>query len=171
METFQSVSHLTQTIKIALRKKSNLSFSVCQFLRLFSLLDFLKTFIYSKNFYYICHSGYTHGIIKHLKMDQNLIRDRIKKTIHEKDPQAEAYLFGSRARGDFRPDSDWDIIILVDANKITNEIEDKFRDDLYDIEIESGQIISTFIYPKDYWRSTLIYSPLYKNVNREGILL
>jgi len=104
-------------------------------------------------------------------MDQNLIKDRIKKTIHNKDPKAVAYLFGSRARGDFRPNSDWDLLILVDAKRVTNEIEDKFRDDLYDIELESGQIISTFIYTKDYWESTLIYSPLYKNVNREGILL
>jgi len=106
-----------------------------------------------------------------MTMDQNMIHDRIKKTIHEKDPKAIAYLFGSRARGDFRPDSDWDILILVDAYNVTNEIEDKFRDDLFDIELESGQIISTFIYTKDYWKNTLRYSPLYKNVNKEGIQL
>ena len=104
-------------------------------------------------------------------MTQKQIQDRIKTLIHDKDPKAIAYLFGSRARGDFRPDSDWDILILVDNKSVTNEIEDKFRDDLYDIELETGQIISTFIYPKDYWTNTLIYSPLYKNVNREGILL
>lgn len=104
-------------------------------------------------------------------MEQNLIRDRITKTIHDKDPHAEAYLFGSRARGDFRADSDWDILILIDDVKVTNDIEDKFRDDLYELELESGQVISTFIYTKDYWRSTLIYSPLYKNVSREGIRL
>ena len=104
-------------------------------------------------------------------MDHNLIRDRITKAIYAKEPYAEAYLFGSRARGDFRPDSDWDILILVNDDKVTNEIEDKFRDDLYDIELEAGQIISTFIYPKEFWRSTLRYSPLYENVNREGIRL
>ena len=104
-------------------------------------------------------------------MNQNLIRDRITKSIHDKDPFAEAYLFGSRARGDFRPDSDWDILILVNADKVTNEIEDKFRDDLYDIELEAGQVISTFIYPKMYWEDTLIFSPLYKKVNQEGIRL
>lgn len=104
-------------------------------------------------------------------MDQTLIQTKIKKTIHDRDPRAVAYLFGSRARGDSRPESDWDILILVDANYITNEIEDNFRDGLYDIELESGQIISTFIYPKDYWESTLIYSPLYKNISREGVLL
>ena len=104
-------------------------------------------------------------------MDKDQIQDKIKRVIHAKDPNAIAYLFGSRARGDYRPDSDWDILILVDANDVTNEIEDKFRDDLYDIELESGQIISTFIYSKNYWTSTLIFSPLYKNVNKEGIPL
>ncbi len=104
-------------------------------------------------------------------MNQKLIQDRITRIIHAKDPTAEAYLFGSRARGDFRPDSDWDILILVDSERVTNDVEDLFRDELYDIELESGQIISTFIYPKEYWKSVLIYSPLYKNVSREGILL
>ena len=104
-------------------------------------------------------------------MKHTLIQNRITQTIHDKDPLAEAYLFGSRARGDSRVDSDWDVLILIDDDKVTNDIEDKFRDDLYDIEIESGQIISTFIYTKDYWRSTLKYSPLYKNVSREGIRL
>lgn len=104
-------------------------------------------------------------------MKQDLIRDRIFKTIHKKDPKAETYLFGSRARGDFKPHSDWDILILVDQEKVTNEIEDKFRDDLYEIELETGQIISTIIYSKDYWTNNLIYSPLYKNVSREGIKL
>jgi len=104
-------------------------------------------------------------------MRKKLIIDRISKTIHDKDPNAEAFLFGSRARGDNRKDSDWDILILIDGNTVSNEIEDNFRDDLYNIELESGQIISTFIYPKDYWESHLIYSPLYKNVSKEGIKL
>jgi len=80
-------------------------------------------------------------------------------------------LFGSRARGDFNADSDWDVLILVDNKKVTNSVEDKFRDDLYDIELESGQVISAFIYPKEYWNSLLSYSPLFKNVKREGIRL
>ena len=93
----------------------------------------------------------------------NLIVSKIAKTIHDNDPLAEAYLFGSRARGDSKPNSDWDILILVN--------DTKFRDDLYDIELDSGQVISTFIYPKDYWQNTLIYSPLYDNVKKEGIRL
>jgi predicted nucleotidyltransferase len=103
---------------------------------------------------------------------QNIqIQNRIIKIIHDKDPLAEAYLFGSRARGDFSSNSDWDILILVDDKKITNDIEDKFRDELYFIELDSGQCISTLIYPKEYWKTTLVYSPLYKNIAKEGIRL
>jgi len=104
-------------------------------------------------------------------MKSNIIISRIKKSIHSKDPNAEAFLFGSRARGDARKDSDWDILILVDSDKVTNEIEDNFRDELFDIELDSGQIISTFIYPKNHWNSMKKYSPLYHNVELDGIRL
>ena len=105
------------------------------------------------------------------EMNSNEIRNRITSSIHSKDPNAEAFLFGSRARGDNRPDSDWDILILVENDKVTNEIEDNFRDDLFNIEIDSGQVITTFIYPKRYWNTKLIYSPLYENIKSEGIKL
>ncbi len=104
-------------------------------------------------------------------MNSNIIISRIKESIRSKDPKAEAFLFGSRARGEEKPDSDWDILILVESEKVTNEIEDKFRDELYDIEFDSGQIISTFIYSKNQWNSSLRFSPLYQNVELDGIRL
>lgn len=104
-------------------------------------------------------------------MNEIQIQTKIGQLIHGTDPNAEVYLFGSRARGDYRIDSDWDVIILVDNKLITNEIEDEFRDGLYALELESGQIISTFIYPKDFWTDHLRFSPLYKNVYSEGVKL
>lgn len=103
-------------------------------------------------------------------MRKNLIIEKISQSIHAKDPGAEVFLFGSRARGDNKKNSDWDILILVDY-KVTNEIEDNFRESLYNIELEFGQIISIFIYSKQYWKSNLAYSPLYKNVVKEGVRL
>jgi len=38
-------------------------------------------------------------------------------------------------------------------------------------ELDLGQVISTFVYPKDFWQNTLIYSPLFDNVKKEGIRL
>ena len=104
-------------------------------------------------------------------MNQKELLNRIKLDISAKDSTAEAYLFGSRARGDHRPDSDYDILILVDEDTVTMDIENKFRDDLYELELDSGLVISIFIYPKEYWNNTLVYSPLYANVSREGIQL
>ena len=104
-------------------------------------------------------------------MSSDVILENITKAIHRQDPTAQAFLFGSRARGDNKPDSDWDIIILINNKSVTSEIEDRFRDVLYNIELESGQIISTFIYPKTFWNKTLKYSPLYKAVKKEGIAL
>ena len=104
-------------------------------------------------------------------MSSDVILKNITTAIHQQDPTAQAFLFGSRARGDNKSDSDWDIVILVNSKFITYEIEDRFRDVLYNIELDSGQIISTFIYPKSFWNKTLRFSPLYNAVKKEGIEL
>lgn len=104
-------------------------------------------------------------------MNKEEILHKMKSIIQTINPDTDVYLFGSRARRDSRHDSDWDLLLLVDADKVTNEIEDKYRDKLYDIELETGQMISIFIYPKRLWKSSLKNSPLYKNISKEGIRL
>lgn len=104
-------------------------------------------------------------------MNREQILDRIRNSVTKEDPNAEIFLYGSRARGDFNKSSDWDILILINTHRITNEVEDKFRNPLYDIELDSGEIISVLIYPIDHWNNNLKYSPLYENVKQEGIRL
>ena len=104
-------------------------------------------------------------------MTRKELLNKIGFSIHQIDSDAEIYLYGSRARGDNKKNSDWDLLILVDQNKVTNLIDDRFRDLLYDIELETGQIISVLIYPKYYWNNNLKHSPLYHNVNHDGIRL
>ncbi len=104
-------------------------------------------------------------------MKTDRVINKIKNAVHSVDPVAEVYLFGSRARKDHHKGSDWDILILVDKNKITNEIEDLFRDPLYDIELDTGQLISIFIYSKSFWDQELKFSPLYDNIEKEAIQL
>jgi len=104
-------------------------------------------------------------------MNRNKLISWISASIHKVDPEAVVYLYGSRARGENNKDSDRDVLILVNESKITNEIEDKFRDELFNIELNQGQIISTLIYPKQYWYDTLSRTPLFKNVSKEGIVI
>jgi predicted nucleotidyltransferase len=109
--------------------------------------------------------------IKLHHLETNEVIAQIKSSVHKSDPTAEVFLFGSRARGTNRVDSDWDLLILVNDPKITPDVEEKFRGGLYSIELESEQIISSFIYTKDFWKNCLQYSPLFVDVKRDGLRL
>ena len=95
---------------------------------------------------------------------------KIKQCIEVVEPQAEIILFGSRARGDERPTSDWDILILT-PYPIDLKGEQKFRHKLFDIELEYGQAISTFVYSRSDWDTRHHITPLYQSIKREGIVL
>lgn len=80
-----------------------------------------------------------------MKSKTKHISGLIRLFVSEIDPSAEVILYGSRARGDERTDSDWDIIILTDLH-VNIETERKFRYNLYDLELETGESFSVFVY-------------------------
>ena len=48
-------------------------------------------------------------------MDDNMVIQKIQEVARQVlPPGSELYLYGSRARGDARPDSDWDLLVLLD---------------------------------------------------------
>lgn len=86
-------------------------------------------------------------------------------------PKVQAILYGSEARGDARPDSDIDLLVLVDSDKLTYNDKDQIIAPFYDIELETGIIISTMIMPRKEWENRPFLTPFQYNVNREGITL
>lgn len=60
------------------------------------------------------------------------IIQEIKRIIFEQDPTAKIYLYGSRARGASGKDSDWNILILLNKNEISQELEKAITYPLYD---------------------------------------
>ena len=105
-----------------------------------------------------------------MKNPKDIVLTMIKKQVRAIDPLADIILYGSRARGDARPDSDWDILILVDSIADI-ETEKIFRHRLFDVELELGEALSTFVYNKQEWNSKYWMTPLYKNISNEGILI
>ncbi len=99
------------------------------------------------------------------------ITARIKAKIKQKNPLAQVILFGSHARGQSHKDSDWDILILLNQAKVNRRTEREYRDELYELELEIGEPISTFVYSKTEWEEKHLMSPLYQNIKREGIFL
>lgn len=106
-----------------------------------------------------------------LMTKRELILSRVKELISSKEPKAEIILFGSRARNDNKSDSDWDILVLMDKDKISLSDEQALRHPLYDIELDTGEVLSLLIYSKNEWNNKLKVTPLYKIVKKEGIIL
>jgi predicted nucleotidyltransferase len=101
----------------------------------------------------------------------NPILLKIKNLVKQQEPYASIILFGSNARGDSGKDSDIDILILIDKEKISQADEKRVKYPLYDLEFESGQIISPLVFSRQDWESRHSVTPLYANIKREGINL
>ena len=89
--------------------------------------------------------------------------------VAKNDPDSEIYLYGSRARGDEKKASDWDLLILLNKQSISFDIETRFMDELYEIELETGEVISPLIYSKKDWIENHSITPLFENIQKEGI--
>lgn len=99
------------------------------------------------------------------------ITHQIISIVKRYDSKAEVYLYGSRAKGTDHKESDWDVLILLNKANATPEIEDKITNALYDLEIETGEVISPGIYTQHEWYNKYKVTPYYQNVMREGLLI
>jgi len=83
---------------------------------------------------------------------------------------AKMLLFGSQARDDARPDSDWDLLLLLDGEKVSNDDFDKWVFPFISLGWSLGVEINPVVYTYREWQQRQI-TPFYKNVMREGIEL
>ncbi|MBU0629470.1 MAG: nucleotidyltransferase domain-containing protein [Candidatus Margulisbacteria bacterium] len=78
------------------------------------------------------------------------------------------YLFGSRARGTARPDSDYDILLIVPEKN--REIRDRLYDAAVDVQIDTGADLSLKIVKQaDFERMRKLAYPFIENILNEGI--
>ncbi len=81
-------------------------------------------------------------------------------------------LYGSRARGDARPDSDWDLHVLVPGDEnLPASVYDEYAWPFYQLGLfEFGEEVNARVYSFAGWlkRSFL---PFYKNVEQDAIIL
>ena len=89
------------------------------------------------------------------EMIQCILNERLKKVI----------LYGSYARGDYDNSSDIDIMLLTDFSDVEiEEYRDKISDIAFDIELNTGYIISPIIRNIEIFNIRTSYIPFYHNV-------
>lgn len=101
---------------------------------------------------------------------QDEILKLISNTIREVEPEAQIILYGSRARGDAREDSDWDVLTIVDKPRLTLKERSNIQYPIWDKGLAIGQEINVFPYTRRQWEQAP--PSLFKyNVMKEGIAL
>ena len=130
------------------------------------------------------------GYLNYLSDNERKALAELKDKITEKYPGTQLILYGSKARGDYKEDSDIDVLIVInDKNKINKDISFEELKELYFLpadEKTEDEILNTVVgierkydcdidyqvKNKSYVETNLAQVvPLYKNIKKDGIEL
>lgn len=102
---------------------------------------------------------------------EQAVFNRIREVAHHTIPKGgRALLYGSRARGDARSSSDWDILIVLDKDKLVPSDYDTVTYPLTKLGWELDAEINPIMYTKQEWDASRI-TPFYHNVIADAIAL
>jgi predicted nucleotidyltransferase len=107
-----------------------------------------------------------------------ILNNRTKKVllacrdaVYKSYPDARIVLYGSQARGQAGPESDLDLLVLLNR-EVSSEITRSIRDMLYEIGLQNDLVISVIVRSLDTWNSPIWQATsLYKEVEKEGIYI
>lgn len=80
------------------------------------------------------------------------------------------WLYGSRARGNNRADSDWDLIVLMDKDKQQLQDFDSYAYPFIEMGWQIGEEINPMLYTRKEWEQRH-FTPFYHNVENDKVVL
>ena len=99
------------------------------------------------------------------------VLNQIRHVARETAPQGSlVLLFGSRARGEAKKGSDWDILIVLPKQKLQQSDYDQVSYPLVELGWILGEQINPILYTQQEWEANSI-TPFYDNVRRDAISL
>lgn len=85
-------------------------------------------------------------------MEKAQVLEQIRQAAKEVLPSGSTlYLYGSRARGDARPESDWDLLLLLDKPKLEPDDFSKYSYPIMTMGWDLGEDIRVHSYTKKEW--------------------
>lgn len=101
-------------------------------------------------------------VLRFSRQVKDILGDKLSKVI----------LYGSYARGDYRENSDIDIMVLTTLTDTEIEKEEKRIFDLaFDFMMEYGVDISVIVKNESHFNYWLGALPFYDNIEKEGVVL
>lgn len=101
-------------------------------------------------------------VLRFSRQVKEILEDKLSKVI----------LYGSYARGDYRKNSDIDIMVLTKLTDTEIEKEEKKIFDLaFDFMMEYGVDISVMMKNESHFNYWLGALPFYSNIEKEGVVL
>jgi uncharacterized protein len=85
-----------------------------------------------------------------MTMTREAILAAIKERVLSVIPDARVMLFGSRARGDWHEESDWDILVLT-QQEVTDELDDKVHHIVRPLGLDNFFWIDTIVVNTNDW--------------------
>lgn len=101
-----------------------------------------------------------------MKSTREELLKSIKSVLLSVVPNGKIILFGSQAR----KDSDWDLLIILDKPKIEASDFDRISYPLYEFGWKEGEQFSPKLYTTKEWLK-ISFTPFYKNIEKEGLVL
>ena len=103
--------------------------------------------------------------------ERRMLRE-VKQAVLQHAPGAEVILYGSAARGERGPESDYDVLVLL-PEQPTTEQEDRISGAVYDAVFDYDMVVvSTITLAREEWSTGLVsITPYHGNVEREGVVL
>jgi len=96
---------------------------------------------------------------------------RCAQAVRRDYPEAKIVLYGSQARGQATPESDVDLLVLLDS-EVTSQEWAAIHDRLYEIGLDCDMVISAIIKSIPHWERPISRAtPLYQAIQKEGILV
>jgi len=105
----------------------------------------------------------------HSVMEREKVIDKLQKVAYQVLPKGSVlYLYGSRARGDYREDSDWDLLALLPEQNMSKDDKLNLSYDFWEQGLSINQDFNAFVYTQKEWDSA--HPSLFKhNVQNERI--